>query len=81
MSCFLVAAMAFLRADWRIYRTIATLFVITVMAAEVYNSVNAAATNLSDVGLVREVGWPSIVAAILILWHGRAWLAASTPEH
>ena len=80
MTCLLVAAMAFMRADWRIYRTGATLFVVAVMAFEVFNSVNAAATHVSDVGLVRKVGWPVILAAILVLWHGRTWLASTTSE-
>ena len=78
MICLLIAATAFTRADWRVYRTIATLFVVSVMAFDVFNSVNAAATHVSDVGDVRKVGAPVILAAILVLWHGPKWLASSS---
>lgn len=80
MSCLLVAAAAFMRADWRPYRTITTLFVVTVMAFETFEAVNAAAINVSDLGVVRKVGWPVILAAILVIWHGRTWLATAHPE-
>lgn len=80
VTFLLVAANAFTRADWRFYRTIASLFVVTVMAFEVFNSINAAATNVSDIGVVRKVGWPVILAAILVIWHGRTWLSVSSSE-
>ena len=77
--CALIAIIGIygaVRADWRVLRFILALFVVWIMAGEVWGAVNAAATHVSDMGNARKVGFLSIAAGVIALWCAPAWLAS-----
>lgn len=80
MTCLAMGVLAIWRSGWDIFRILTGMFIVAVMTPEVLEAVNFASTHMHDVGGVRKVGWPTIVAAILTLWFGRNWLVRSHSE-
>lgn len=65
-------------ADWKLLRLCIGLFIVFVMTFELGQSVISASTAIDDVGLVRKVGIPAVLAGIIAIWRAPAWLSPRT---
>jgi len=62
------------RSEWRILRLILAAAVLAVSAQIFFDAVIRAVTATTDIGEVRKVGWPAMLAAIIALWFAPKWM-------